>query len=241
MTSEHLRSLERDVETARTKLADDLAGIRDPRNFAALKRDVMGEITRTKEDLVEKAKTTTQSVAQDFLEQVKERAIANPAAAAAIGAGLAWRFLHKPPIASILVGIGIFSLWRTTPDSPFGNDREQSFAKRYGDSASTQVSQLTDSAKTSVQEWAGQARDAVQQRAEDLSTVTRETLDQASATTQEIMRDIGDRTVAAGQQAARTVQSVATEENRDNFLLGAAALAIAAAVGMSYQRGRQAE
>jgi hypothetical protein len=241
MTTENLRALERDVETARTKLADDLASIRDPRNFAALKHDVVGEITRTKDDLLDKAKQTTKDAAQNLLDEVKERAIANPAAAAAIGAGLAWRFLHKPPIASILVGIGVFSLWRTTPDVPSRADREESFAKRYGDSVSTQVSQLTDSAKTTVQEWAGQAQDAVQQGAEDLSKVTREKFDQASVATQGIMQDIGDRTVAAGQQAARTVHSVATDENRDNFLLGAAALAIAAAVGMSYQRGKQAD
>jgi ElaB/YqjD/DUF883 family membrane-anchored ribosome-binding protein len=241
MTAENLRALERDVETARTKLAEDLAGIRDPRNFAALKHDVKGEITRTKDDLLDKAKQTTQDAAQNLLDQVKERAIANPAAAAAIGAGLAWRFLHKPPIASILVGIGVFSLWRTTPDIPSRANREESFAKRYGDSVSSQVSQLTDSAKTTVQEWAGQAQDAVQQGADDFSKVTREKLDQASVATQEIMQDIGDRTVAAGQQAARTAQSVATDENRDNFLLGAAALAIAAAVGMSYQRGKQAD
>jgi hypothetical protein len=241
MTAENLRTLERDVETARNKLSDDLASIRDPQNLAALKHDVVGEITRTKDDLLDKAKQTTQDAAQKLLDQVKERAIANPAAAAAIGAGLAWRFLHKPPIASILVGIGVFSLWRTTPDIRSRADREESFAKRYGDSVSTQVSELTDSAKIIVQEWAGQAQEVMQQGADDLSKAVRETYDQASIATHGIMRDIGDRTVATGQQAARTMQSVATDENRDNFLLGAAALAIAAAVGMSYQRGKEAD
>src|SRR6185437_14414318 len=40
---------------------------------------------------------------------------ANPSAALAIGAGLAWRLVKHPPLATALIGAGVLSLWRTTP------------------------------------------------------------------------------------------------------------------------------
>jgi hypothetical protein len=46
-------------------------------------------------------------------DDVKARAAANPAALIAIGAGLAWRLMQRPPIASALIGVGLYSLWKT--------------------------------------------------------------------------------------------------------------------------------
>ena len=42
--------------------------------------------------------------AQRLFTELKDRAAANPVAALAIGAGLAWRLVHRPPIATLLVG-----------------------------------------------------------------------------------------------------------------------------------------
>jgi hypothetical protein len=54
---------------------------------------------------------------QRIWSDLMDRASANPSAALAIGAGLAWRFAHRPPIATLLVGVGLAGLLRTNPSS----------------------------------------------------------------------------------------------------------------------------
>ena len=115
MSAVQLIQLERDVEVARARFAEDLGRLRDPSTFSALKHDLLEEARQAKDDVVAKAKEAAKEGAEDLLGQLKEKAAANPAAALAIGAGLAWRIIHKPPIASLLVGIGLVSLWRTEP------------------------------------------------------------------------------------------------------------------------------
>jgi hypothetical protein len=61
--------------------------------------------------LSHKAREAAEDGAQRVLTELKERAAANPLAAA--GAGLAWRFIHRPPIATLLIGAGLFGLLRT--------------------------------------------------------------------------------------------------------------------------------
>ena len=68
-----------------------------------------------KDALVDKAKSGVQSTIDTFVEDLKARAAANPAAALAIGAGIAWRLIQRPPIATALIGAGLYSLFRTTP------------------------------------------------------------------------------------------------------------------------------
>ena len=69
----------------------------------------------TKDELVDKTKEAAKDGAQRFLTELKERAAANPVAALAIGAGLAWRLVHRPPVATLLVGMGVVGLLRTSP------------------------------------------------------------------------------------------------------------------------------
>jgi len=47
-----------------------------------------------------------------MVEDMKAKASENPAATLAISAGLAWRLLRHPPIATALIGAGLFSLLR---------------------------------------------------------------------------------------------------------------------------------
>ncbi len=113
MTDTNLDKLERDVAHARGRFADDLARLRSPDNLARFKDDLWAEARETRDDLVDKAKEAAQDGAQRMLAQLKERAAANPLATAAIGAGLAWRLIHRPPIATLLIGAGLFGLLRT--------------------------------------------------------------------------------------------------------------------------------
>src|SRR5262245_62239180 len=115
MSTAELDGLERDVEQVRAKFADDLARLRSPTNLARLKHDLWADVRETKDEVVDKAKDAAQDGAQRLVAELKARATANPLATIAIGAGLAWRFVHRPPIATVLVGLGLIGLARTTP------------------------------------------------------------------------------------------------------------------------------
>src|SRR4026208_651381 len=81
---------------------------------------------------------------------LKARAAANPSAALAIGAGLAWRLVKHPPIATALIGAGAPSLWRTNParindDAYFGTAQQ-----RLGEQVSDVAEAVTDYATEQV-------------------------------------------------------------------------------------------
>jgi hypothetical protein len=218
MSSVELDALEREVEAARAKFAADVGRLRDQRNYRLLKDDLLAEAKQTKDELLDKSAAS--DAAQNLLQQVKAKAIANPAAAAAIGTGLAWRLLRHPPIASILVGVGLLSLWRTTPPEP------------------------ARSLKDTVRGWVEGAADDLQERASDVgrrvADQVQDLTEQARATVQDAQDAVehaAEGTRAQAEKAASTMQDAfADPQTRDNVLLGAAALAIAGAVGISYQR-----
>src|SRR4051794_22143867 len=109
-----LNAIERDVEQAREKFAADLARLRSPDILASFKDDLWA----AKDDLVERTSDAAKDGAQRVFNDLKDRATANPAAAIAIGAGLAWHLARHPPIATLLVGLGAVSLLRTSPWQP---------------------------------------------------------------------------------------------------------------------------
>jgi hypothetical protein len=115
MTAANLNALEQDVEQARARFANDLAQLRSPTNLTRFKDDLWAEARETKDELLEKGKEAAKDAVQRLAAELKDRAAANPAAALAIGAGLAWRLFNRPPIATALVGMGLYSLLRTTP------------------------------------------------------------------------------------------------------------------------------
>ena len=86
---------EREAERSRTKLTQDLAVLCSPETFVAFTNDLKKEAFETRDA---------------FWEKLKARAASNPAAVIAIGAGLAWRIIQHPPIASALIGVGLFTL-----------------------------------------------------------------------------------------------------------------------------------
>ena len=167
-----LDALERDVEQSRARFADDLARLTSPRRVSAVKQELWSDADRAKDALVGKAREAAQDAAQSILTDLKQRAIANPAAALAIGAGLAWRIARHPPIASILVGVGLFSLLRTSPapngkahdplddHEAWASNESASLAERASglvDNAKDKASALAESAKDTVEGWTAQA------------------------------------------------------------------------------------
>jgi hypothetical protein len=77
------------------------------------------EALEVKDDVIEKAKATIISTVHRITDDLKAKAAVNPDAALAIGAGLGWRLIHRPPIATFLVCAGLFSLL-AAPIAPMG-------------------------------------------------------------------------------------------------------------------------
>ena len=239
MTKAELDVLERDVEDARGRLRLDLARLRAPGTMERMKDDVTGRVTGAAQD-----------TAYGILDEIKARAAANPVAALAIGAGLAWRFIHRPPIATLLVGAGLVALFKTNPQERYvGADfveRAGEFAGTVKETVSEKIDELSHSEfaaragelSGTVAAKASELGGTVREKAGELSGTVKETVGQWSARTGEFASEAGREVSSAANSLAKDSRRVAAavHEDRDTYLLGAAAIALAAAVGISYQR-----
>jgi hypothetical protein len=283
MSDANLHVLEREVEAARAKLAVDLSILRSPATYSEFTSGLKREALDMKDTLIDNAKSNAQSTIEDFVTDLKARAAANPAAALVIGAGLAWRLIQRPPIASALIGAGLYGLFRTTPEQPVwrtnenyllqAKDRLREQASDFADavkeratavgeaageqaselaagikdqaSAATDVAvekaaDLTSAAKEKLQDWGGQARTSARQ----VSAGVAEMAGNTSATLQDMKRssmrsaEMGaSRATSIAEEWSRPVQeTLADQESRDKLLLGAAGVAVIAALGLAVQR-----
>jgi hypothetical protein len=196
-----LTELEREVEQARARLAGDIARLRAPETFESAKRSVIAAVSGYRDDAMGRA----QARAQSMLDAVKARASANPAAAAAVMAGVAWRLYRHPPIASALIGAGVAMLARTDPTA--AQDRAQERAQERAEEWSRSLSSG----------WRAQASgEGVESRRVGGALVTERRREESS---------LEDPREAA--------------QRRDAYLLGFAALALGAAVGVARRRREQ--
>jgi hypothetical protein len=237
MSGAELNALEREVEAARARVAGDLARLHSPATLSEFKGELLAEARQSKDQLLEKSSEYVKDTAQHVLSDLKGRAAANPAAALAIGAGLAWQLLRHPPIASILVGAGIFGLMKTRPD--LDADIAAGVARQAHD-VSTLVTER-------VQSWSAEATQVAQEAAAKVVDSVSELADRVSETTataSEVARasvtQVAANASAAGQRVATDLaKGMPEKEVRDQLLLGGAALAIAAAIGIASQRRSQ--
>ena len=84
-----------------------------------------------------------------MVEEVKGKAAANPAATLGIGAGIEWQLLRHPPIATALIGAGLYSLWRTPAARVSGNRATDYFSHakdRLGEQAADLAGEVSDRA-----------------------------------------------------------------------------------------------
>jgi hypothetical protein len=251
-----LKELERDVVASRAKLAGDLAMLRAPSTFSSFKDDLKREAVSAKDSLVDSAKSAATSSIQNIIEDLKAKAAANPAATLAIGAGIAWRLIHHPPIATALVGAGLFSLLRTTApangassDAEYFAQAKERLKEQTGEAAGVvkeHIAAMAEGAKEKVQEWSEQTSAAAQQATSDVKHKTVSVAQQASKTLNIARRDTSakvsytvDGLRRAAQDATATAANVSLPDttDRDKFLLGAAGFAVAAALGLAL-RGR---
>jgi hypothetical protein len=242
LSDANIRRLELEVEAARAKLATDLSRLRSPVAYADFRKSLKHEAQEAKDLIVDHAKSTTQSAVQGIVDDVKARAAANPAATLAIGAGIAWRVLRHPPIATALIGAGLFSLLRTPPARVRGNGTADYFShakERLKEQATDLAGEVKDQAAVIASDVKDQAlamAEAVREQSAQLAGASKERVRQWSTDVEGGVRDVPDRTASLAHQASRDTQSLFDQDTRDNLLLGTAALAVLAALGVAYQR-----
>jgi hypothetical protein len=226
MSAAELNALERDIELTRAKFANDLARLRSPHNIAEFKEDLWAHARETKDGIVA---------------NLKARAAANPLAVATLAAGVAWRLYHRPPIATLLVGLGLVGLLRTSP-----SQADYAKAEDFFDPGkwTSRASAFADAAKEKVQDWSAQASQATR----EAKTQVAETAVSMAERASDALRDAGDTAwdrvtrladdaaSVSDQASARLHAAMPDRDDRDTLLFGAAALAVTAAVGIAFQR-----
>src|SRR6185437_6694571 len=232
---------EREVERSRAKLTQDLAVLCSSDTFAAFTDDLKKEAVGMKDA---------------YWEKLKARAAANPAAVIAIGAGLAWRLIQRPPIASALIGVGLFSLWKTEPKSSYDatgrrldymqqskeslkEQAAQAFsaasdiAGKAQDAATAKGSEVWEGAKEKMRDW----QESVQESVGDVVTDTASKLKSSGESIWDDIRprqhDLADQ---IGNLAKKAGDRVRDDDTRNQLLLGIAGVAIAAALGIACQK-----
>ena len=229
MTDGELNRLEHEVEDARARLTADLDRLRAPDSFAEFKQAVVGEVSRSKDEWIEQGKAIATDRARQLLEDLKNRAAANPVAAAAIGAGLLWHLSRHPPITSVLVGAGVFSLLRTDPRQPSSVGPVVAQAQR-----------ATQATSEKLSEWRAAASEAANQvsaAAGSVKETVSDWVDRSRETAGEIATQVGNHVDDVGANFARGARAWNNDDQwRDPILLGVAATALAAALGIAFQR-----
>jgi len=252
MSQLELDQLERDVEIARKRFGRDLERLRSPETLSQFKEDVATDAQGLRNEITLNTKAAANTTISHFLEDIKERAAANPTAALAIGAGLAWRLATHPPIASILIGYGVISLMRTPQHLPQSDivTRAEELAttmKHKVEQWSAQapdagefVDQMKDSLaelSTMAEQTAAQFADAAKAAARSGSDTVAHALQSGSDTVGQALRTSSDTLTHALRRGSNTIgHALPNGEERDKYLLGAATLALAGAVGIAYQR-----
>src|SRR5262249_55502830 len=113
MTEPSLQELERDAAVIRARLAGNLATLRSPAAQDQFTNAIKREAFQAKDDAIARARSAAEDQVNGWVDTIKARAADNPAAVLAIAAGVGWRIFRNPPIATALVGVGLWSLFRS--------------------------------------------------------------------------------------------------------------------------------
>jgi hypothetical protein len=266
--SEDLDAIERDIRTTRARLAANLSVLTSPITIDELKATVKAEALEASDDLMDRAKVSGMSMLRKGLDDLKDKAMENPAAVAAIGAGIGWKLWKNPPVASALVGYGLFSLFRGSANDPVQNAVREARG-RIEETTSAVFQTATETAhdirdKTvaiadDVQRKASAMLGDVQDRASAATMEVRETASalagEASSTVSRLAgeaeamgrdaKEIGQDAWARSQQSGRLLYDDMAERTRhlrtdpqSQILLSIAGVAVAAAVGVAVSRYR---
>jgi hypothetical protein len=220
MAQSDLDALEQDVESARMRLAEDMARWRDPATMSEFKDTVVRRATSMKDEVLREVSDTATHTAESLWSDIQQRAKANPWAAIAIAAGLTWHLVRHPPISSALMGFGLISLLRT--DRSSGPSPMVTNAVEYGG----RTREWAETATRNLKQWGQEA----EIHAEDALTGAQEALGRTEEVLNQTWRATADIATRGAEAGKRAFQDT---EIRDRVLLGAAVLAVGSALVMA--------
>jgi len=218
MGSSELDRLESDVKDARRRLKSDLDVLREPETFPAFKHEIVAEARQSGDELMANAKAAATGWSERLIAEIKGRAAANPVAVGAIAAGIGWHILRRPPITTMLVGYGLYSLFQTQPGHLAPG------AETVYDMADTATA-----VKEHVDEWSGKASQAISRAQEVIAPAVREGV----KSVQSIGKSAQGWAAESADRIAVTAGAVSEmrfdPQSRDKALLGFAAVALTVA------------
>jgi hypothetical protein len=257
-----LDHLEHEVEAARARLKGDLATLTAPSTYSDFVGSVRQTAVEAKNSVAEDVKSKTKSVIEEAVEMAKAKAAANPTAALVIATGLAWHLLKRPPIVAALIGGGLISLARTP--APRGRRTTAEHLAKAKENLGAQATDMVDAAgQAALQaagyaadkagEVSGQVREAAESAGQQASEFASAKMAEVSEPVRRAARRLTGSNGSNGQdlQANRLPVPDVDEEHpyfdmepdeparlpaRDTMLLGAAGLAVAAALAVATQR-----
>jgi hypothetical protein len=266
--SEDLDHLERDIRSTRARLAANLSVLTSGATLDELKTSVKAEALDVSDDLMDRAKSSGMGMMQRGIEELKDKALENPAAVAAIGAGIGWKLWKNPPIATALVGYGLFSLLRGSANDPVQNavrdargriEDSTNAALRSARATAHDIRDKTVEMAGDVQDKAsslfGEVQDKAAAATEDMRNTASALADKTRSTASRLAgeaeasgrgaKDLGQDMWAASQRSGQhRFDDVAGEirplrtDAQSQLLLSLAGVAVAAAVGMAVNRYR---
>src|ERR1700732_1695483 len=223
MSHAELDRLEGEVRDARRRLRSELEVLRARETFSSFREEVLGDARQSRDDIVPNEKEPATDRAERFVADIKERAAANPVAVGAIAAGVARRILRTPPVTTMLVGYGLISLWRTKPGQPAP-----------GAETVYRAADMAIEAKEQVERWGSEAGDAIARATDVVVPAVTETVQRWSAGGGKAVSHAttsAEALMASGSQSLQHI--VMDKQERDKVLLAAAAVALAAALGLA--------
>jgi len=254
MAHAELDRLEGDVHEARRRLRSDLEVLRAPGTFASFKDELVAEVRQSGDDAIARAT----SWSERLLDQIKERAAANPVAVGAIAAGIGWRILRKPPITTMLVGYGLYSLFRTQPGqlargaetvyhavdaAVAASDQVQQWSRDAGEAVAHARDVVVPAVTDTIQRWTGEAGETIAQASgsvEDMAASGSESVRHWASDVGTTVAEAAGSLQAGAMRGAQSIHHVAMDEQeRDKVLLGVAAVALTTALGLAWLRRQE--
>ncbi len=244
MTDRELDELEREVAASRARLSSNLSILSNPDTYTDLKYTIQHQAETTKDQATDAIKERAGSLVASLVEDIKARAAANPAATLAIGAGIAWRLAKHPPVSAALIGLGLFSLLRTPPQhsADYLELARERLAEQAGDAASVVTDKIAE-ASIAVKDKAGELADQASAQAKDtmhrLAHTGEAMVEGAGSRAERLIESAGAKGRDFYDRAEHELEPYMERmEPRNALLVGAAGLAVAAAIGIAYQRDR---
>ena len=249
-----LDRLEADVQEARQRLKSDLEVLRAPGTFSSFKDELVAGARQSGDDAIAAAT----SWSERLFAEIKERAAANPVAVGAIAAGIGWRILRKPPITTMLVGYGVYSLLQTQPGqlapgagtayqaadaAVAAKEHVQQLSREAGEAIAHARDVVVPAVAETVQRWTAQAGETVAHATGSVQALAAGGSESARRWGADVGATVAETSSfvqAAALRWSHSIRHMATDQQElDKALFGAAAIALVTALGLTWLRGHE--